>query len=73
MLAIANGGKYKVERRWPDPEWVGPFIEINEQYIEQADVTKPVLFATIMLISIFRDLAKRKAQKSGEQKKEGEN
>jgi hypothetical protein len=45
---LAAGGKYSPERRWPNPEWVGPFIEIDENYIEQADLGKPVLFATLI-------------------------
>jgi hypothetical protein len=47
-LTLAAGGKYRPERRWPSPEWVGPFIEVNESYIEQADVSKPVLFTTLV-------------------------
>jgi hypothetical protein len=47
-LILAGRGKYRPERRWPTPEWVGPFIEVNEAYIEQADVRKPVLFTTLV-------------------------
>ena len=44
----AKGDKYAPERRWPSPEWVGPFIEIDADYIEQADLSKPVLFVTLI-------------------------
>ena len=47
-LALAAGAKYRAERRWPSPEWVGPFLDIKADYIEQADLTKPVVFATLV-------------------------
>ncbi len=48
-LQLAGAGaKYRPERRWPSPEWVGPFIEVDLDYIEQTDLSKPVLFATLV-------------------------
>jgi hypothetical protein len=48
-LALAgNSAKYRPERRWPDPQWVGPFIDVNEAYVDQADLTRPVLFVTLI-------------------------
>ena len=48
LTLAAKGDKYPPERRWPSPEWVGPFIEIDVDYIEQADLSRPVLFATLV-------------------------
>jgi hypothetical protein len=48
LKLAADGAKYRPERRWPSPEWVGPFIDIDEDYIEQADLAKPILFATLV-------------------------
>jgi hypothetical protein len=47
-LKLAASGKYRPEQRWPNPEWVGPFIEIDEEYVEQVDLGKPVLFAAVV-------------------------
>ena len=47
-LTLAAGDKYHAERRWPSPEWVGPFLDIDADYIEEADLSKPVVFATLI-------------------------
>src|SRR5690242_14668570 len=48
-LALAdNPTKYQPRLCWPNPEWVGPFIDIDEQHIEEADLGKPVVFATLI-------------------------
>jgi len=48
-LALAgNAEKYRPQKRWPNPAWVGPFIEVNEERIEEADLSRPVLFATLL-------------------------
>lgn len=48
LKLAADGRKYRPERRRPDPEWVGPLIEIDESHVEQAALGKPVLFATLV-------------------------
>jgi hypothetical protein len=48
LLLAGNAAKYRPERRWPEPQWVGPFIDVDPAYIEQADLSKPVLFATLI-------------------------
>ncbi|MBV9125767.1 MAG: hypothetical protein JO112_20650 [Planctomycetes bacterium] len=44
----ANSKKYSPQLRRPSPEWVGPGIEINQDFVEQTDLEKPVIFATII-------------------------
>jgi hypothetical protein len=46
--AQALAVRYRPERQSANPEWVGPYIEINEDYVEQADLSKPILFATLI-------------------------
>jgi hypothetical protein len=49
-LALAeNSAKYQPQRCWPNPAWVGPNIDIDEEHIEQSDPGRPVLFATLVL------------------------
>jgi hypothetical protein len=49
-LALAeNAAKYQPRRCWPNPAWVGPDIDIDEEHIEQSDPSRPVLFATVIL------------------------
>jgi hypothetical protein len=48
QVIAANAGKYRLELRCPNPEWVGPFIDIDEDYVERADLSKPLLFATLL-------------------------
>jgi hypothetical protein len=43
-----NTSKYRPERRRPDPEWVGPLIDVDEAHVEAADLSKPVLFVTLV-------------------------
>jgi hypothetical protein len=32
-LKLAASGPPRPERRWPNPDWIGPFIEIDEAYL----------------------------------------
>jgi hypothetical protein len=46
-LAV-NTRKYRAQARWPEREWIGPNIEINPGHIADADLSKPVIFATVV-------------------------
>jgi hypothetical protein len=48
LALAANAGKYRPEPRWPEPQWVGPYIEIDPRHVEEADLGRPVLFATVI-------------------------
>ena len=49
LALAANSGKYKPESRFPSRDWIGPFIDINEGYVEKSDLGKPVIFATVVM------------------------
>src|SRR5712692_2952402 len=46
---LTDTAKYRPELCWPAPDWVGPNIEINEAHLEESDLTRPVIFATVVL------------------------
>jgi len=48
LALAANRSKYQPEMRRPTPQWIGPFIDIDPGYVEHSDVSKPVIFATII-------------------------
>jgi hypothetical protein len=45
---LAAAEKYRPERRMPNPEWVNPFIDIDEGHVEETNLVQPVLFATLI-------------------------
>jgi hypothetical protein len=47
MLAL-NSRKYRVQVCQPSPEWVGPLIDIEHEQVERADLSKPLIFATVI-------------------------
>jgi hypothetical protein len=47
-VLAANAQKYRPELRWPERQWIGPFIEVHPDAIADADVSKPVIFATVI-------------------------
>jgi hypothetical protein len=49
MLLAANRKKYRPEVRQPSPNWIGPYIEIDEAHVDRCGPGQPVLFATFPL------------------------
>jgi hypothetical protein len=40
--------KYKPKMCQPMPDWVGPGIDIDEEHIGRTDLSKPLIFATVV-------------------------
>src|SRR5438132_13949408 len=55
-LLSAYRKKYRPVSRRPMRDWIGPFIDINEDYIERTNIGKPVIFATIILDGQLQEL-----------------
>jgi hypothetical protein len=48
-ILAANRKKYHPQLRRPDPEWIGPGIDIDPRHVGRADGTRPVIFVTFPL------------------------
>jgi hypothetical protein len=47
-LLASDSRKYRPQVRQPSPEWVGPFIDIDQAHVERGDLSKPLIFATVV-------------------------
>jgi hypothetical protein len=45
---LAAARKYRAESCRPSPEWVGPFIDIDHKHVEHGNLSKPLIFATVI-------------------------
>jgi hypothetical protein len=55
-LLAGNKKKYQPEFRHPSPDWIGPYIDVDERYAERARSSQPVIFATLLLPGHPRNL-----------------
>jgi hypothetical protein len=49
QVLAANAKKYRPECRRPAGDMVGPHIEVSAHYVEQSDLSKPVIFVTLVM------------------------
>jgi len=49
LVLAANRRKYQPEIRRPAGDMVGPHIEVDEHYVDKSDLSKPVLFVTLVM------------------------
>src|SRR6266481_6099201 len=47
-LLASDSRKYQPQVCRPSPEWVGPFIDIDQAHVEHGDLSKPLIFATVV-------------------------
>jgi hypothetical protein len=55
-MLSGNRKKYRPERRRPEPDWIGPFIDIDPEHVERCDPSRPILFATLTMPGHPREL-----------------
>jgi hypothetical protein len=48
LTLAANRDKYQPEMRRPQPDWIGPLIDVDPHHAGDNDSGQPVLFATVV-------------------------
>ncbi len=48
MSLAADRLKYPLMLRRPTPDWIGPGIEMDSRQVDAADLTQPVIFASLV-------------------------
>jgi hypothetical protein len=49
LVLAADRRKYRPETCRPSPDWIGPGIAIDDEYVDRCPLNQPVVFATLVL------------------------
>src|SRR5690242_12591985 len=49
LVLAADRRKYRPEACRPSPDWIGPGIALDDEYVDHCPPSQPVVFATLVL------------------------